>query len=106
VKRKCSEAKENWLDKECCEMESGERCKFKCHIQQGQNSVWKKRKAVEAGAFVRKMVCSMLTDCKEICSRWERCIKELFDDVRGEPPKIFVDIVGPEISKDEIRHEN
>ena len=47
----------------------------------------------------------MLTEPHDIRCRWERCIKELYDDhSRGDAPDVEADIEGPEITKDEIRN--
>lgn len=61
------------------------------------------KKGHNRSGTIRSEDGSMLTDIEESCSRWERYIKELFDDTRGEPPEIEGDIEGPVIAKEEIR---
>lgn len=102
IRRKCIEAKERWFDRECRDMEE--------RMHTSPNEIYDKVKKLSGKMSSMRSGCirsedgSMLTESHDITCRWERYIKELFSDNRREPPIIEVDVEGPEITKDEIRH--
>lgn len=101
IKRKCNEAKEIWLNGECEEVEAS--------ILRNSNELYDKvkklsgKKGNSRSGCIRSEDGVMLTESQDICNRWVRYIKELFDETRNDPPTIEAEIEGLEISRDEIR---
>ncbi|XP_069979408.1 uncharacterized protein [Penaeus vannamei] len=100
-REKCNEAKEIWLNGECEEMEAS--------MSRNSNELYDKvkklsgKKGNSRSGCIRSEDGVMLTESQDICNRWVRYIKELFDDTRNDPPTIEAEIEAPEISRDEIR---
>lgn len=101
IKRKCNEAKEIWFDNKCKEMEKMNTIRPN-EIYEKIRKISGKKKGARNGG-IRSEDGKMLIENPEICKRWERYIKELFDDVREEAPNIDWEMEGPEITKDEIK---
>ena len=101
IKRKCIQAKEDWFNKECEEIQKLEKKDSRGMHEKVRSLAGKKKTA--SGSTIRKKDGSLAMETDEILSRWEEYIKELFEDNRGDKPDLKRNIEGPEITKDEIR---
>lgn len=101
IRNKCNIAKEEWLDKQCQEIESTKNTKDFIMYDKVKKLAGKKR--YNKAGCIKSENGQILTDTREICDRWVRYIKELFADKRGPMPEINSS-EGLEITKDEIRN--
>ena len=101
VRRLCRNAKENWFNDQCNE------------IERLQNTSTKEMFArIKTVTGSRRQVCSgcvaskdgnILVEKEEVLKRWSEYINELFHDERGDQPRIFKNFDGPEILPAEIQ---
>jgi hypothetical protein len=101
IRKKCSEAKENWLNEQCSEIE----CKLSLNTKyahQKINEITGKSRCTSSGCIKSKNG-TILMDKQDILNRWSEYIEELFDDNRASKPNIKKSIEGPPIMKDEVR---
>ena len=101
IKRKCNKAKEEWIDKECEELQRLEKKNSRAMHEKVRELSGKKK--VEKGSTIRKEDGNIAMEIDEVLKRWEEYVTELFkDDSRGEKPEITKKIEGPPILKEEI----
>ncbi|CAF5183930.1 unnamed protein product, partial [Rotaria magnacalcarata] len=101
IKKKCSEAKEKWLNEQCSEIESKLSVNTK-FAHQKINEITGKSKCTSSGCIKSKNG-TVLMEKGDILNRWTEYIEELFDDNRTSKPNIKKNIEGPPIMKDEVR---
>ena len=104
IKKKCEEAKDEWLNANCRDIEN----------LKNKNSKLIHKKIKELTNHATNTTCSsggcnkskdgtVLMEKEKIIERWTEYIQELFEDDREALPQIRKDIEGPEILKDEVR---
>jgi len=101
IKKKCSEAKENWLNEQCSEIERKLSVNTK-YAHQKINEITGKSRCTSSGC-IKSKTGTILMEKHDILSRWSEYIEELFDDNRASKPNIKKNIEGPPIMKDEVR---
>ena len=99
--KKCREAKENWLEEKCREVEN---------LRLNAKEMFQKIKEITGKRSSPSSKCikasngSVLQEARDIANRWEEYIKDLFDDDQ-DPEEITFnrDDTGPIILKSEVR---
>jgi len=100
VKRKCNEAKEDWLNKQCEEIERNSKIDSKTLHQKIKEVTGKKTSAKTS--CLRARDGSILMEKEDILNRWSEYIEELYHDERGAPPIINNEEEGQPILEDEV----
>ena len=100
IKRKCSEAKEKWLNAECVEIERLSNRDAK-DMHKKIRELTNRNQCSNSGCIKAKDG-SVLLEKEEILERWSEYIEELFDDNRTALPELRKNISGPKILKSEI----
>jgi exonuclease III len=101
IKKKCSEAKEKWLNEQCSEIENKLSVNTK-FAHQKINEITGKSRCTSSGCIKSKNG-TVLMEKGDILNRWSEYIEELFDDNRASKPNIKKNIEGPPIMKGEVR---
>ena len=101
IKKKCNEAKENWINSQCLEIENNTRIDSKTMHQKIKEVSGKKPSAKTS--CLRSKDGDILMEKEDILERWSEYIEELYYDVRGPPPDINNEDEGPPILEDEVR---
>ena len=97
--RSCNEAKEEWINRECEELEQlRKRNPQKMHEKIRKMRGKRKNKT---GSSIMKADGTVAMDMNEILERWREYIAELYNDDREEP-NITIEMEGPSILKCEI----
>ena len=100
IKKKCKDAKENWLNEKCSKIED-------LHRQHKTRAMFKEIKGLtnnrkSSGNCVKDKDGGILFEDEKIISRWEEYVEELFHDNRNANPlQTFMN--GPDIMKSEVR---
>ncbi|KAG1681055.1 DNA replication licensing factor MCM5 [Nymphon striatum] len=100
IKKRCNEAKENWLTIKCNEIENLKN-KNDLDMYKRISEISGKRHTITSGC-IRDENGKILTETADICKRWERYIDHLFEDEREELMENAECVTGPEITKSEI----
>ena len=79
VKKRCNEAKEEWLEDKCCEIEISRRGDSKAMYRNIEEITGRKRTCTSTGCLKAKDG-TIIMDKKEILNRWAEYIQELFED--------------------------
>jgi len=101
IKQKCNEAKENWWNRVCEDIEE--------QMKRNPSTVYSKLQEVAGKSYCSSTGClkardgTIVMNKDDIIKRWEEYIGELFEDNRGEKPMIKKSMYGPPILKDEVR---
>ncbi|KAG1696943.1 Craniofacial development protein 2 [Nymphon striatum] len=82
IKKRCNEAKENWLTIKCNEIENLKN-KNDLDMYKRISEISGKRHTITSGC-IRDENGKILTETADICKRWERYIDHLFEDEREE----------------------
>ena len=101
IKGKCKQAKEEWIDNICREIDEMSRNNSPKVYEKIKEIAGKKQ--TNRGNTIRMKNGDIAMDIEDVLKRWEEYIKDLFDDDRGEKPVINKEMEGPPIMKDEIR---
>ena len=101
IKKKCSEAKEKWLNLQYSEIENNFNINTK-NARKKVNEITGKPRCTSSGC-IRSKSGTILIEKNEILDRWSEYIEELFDDNRMFKPNIRKNMEGPPIMKDEVR---
>ena len=101
IKKKCSEAKEQWLNEQCSEIES----KLNVNTRYAHKKINEitGKSTCTSSRCIKSKNGGVLMEKSEILNRWSEYIQELFDDDRLPKPNIRKNIEGPSIMKDEVR---
>ena len=102
IKKKCNEAKENWLNEQCAELENSKIENNKL-VHEKIREISGKRKGTQSSC-IKSKEGNILLDKEDILCRWAEYIEELFDDDRKEKPSLTKNIEGPPILKDEVEN--
>ena len=98
----CTKAKEEWLNKQCAEIERSFNANDPRVFKKVNELSGKKLRSSKSGC-IKARDGSVLVEKEEILNRWTEYIGELFDDVRKEPPHCAGSIEGPRILLSEVR---
>ncbi|XP_030834435.1 uncharacterized protein LOC115921264 [Strongylocentrotus purpuratus] len=98
----CTKAKEEWLNKQCAEIEKSFNANDPRVFKKVDELSGKKLRSSKPGC-IKARDGSVLVEKEEILNRWTEYIGELFDDVRKEPPHCAGSIEGPRILLSEVR---
>ena len=97
IKRKCTEAKESWLDIQCEEIEQAK--------EKETTSIYKKIKEITGSITYSSSGCiqskegTIIVEKHKILERWIKYIWELFHDDRGDKSPIPKNMDGPKIQR-------
>lgn len=81
IKKRCMEAKEEWLNNQCKEIEES---KSTTSIHKKTLNISGKRKErTSCTSCINSTEGNLLMEEKEACERWEEYIEELYHDDRG-----------------------
>ena len=100
VRNKCDEAKENWLNNKCLEIELLQRHAPNTMYKNIEEIVGKKNQC-STGCLKAKNG-EIIMEKDKILERWSEYIKELFDDERKDVNVMKNNFAGPPILKDEV----
>ena len=101
IKKKCREAKENWLNDQCAEVE--EQFGNNHRIYKRINEISGRKSGCIGSGCIKTKEGTMLVEKDAILNRWTEYVEEVFHDVRGSMPS-FPDLIeGPNILKSEVR---
>ena len=101
IRKKCREAKEEWLKNECAEIEKGKETDTKAMHKRIKDLTG--AKTCSLSGCIRSKDGTIITEKDDILERWTEYIEELFQDNRGGKPEIRKNIDGPNILQSEIR---
>ena len=102
IKKKCIEAKDEWLNASCREIENLKNKSSKL-MHKKIKELSTTNTTCSSGGCIKGKDGTILMEKEQIIERWTEYIQELFEDDRGDMPHIRKDIDGPEILKDEVR---
>ena len=100
IKDKCNEAKEQWINEKCKEIENNMTVDSKY-----MHSKIKDIKGTEgctASNCIKAKDGNLLMEREDVLNRWSKYIEDLFQDDRGEKPVIKKDMDGQPILKEEV----
>ena len=104
IKKKCEEAKDEWLDANCRDIENLKNKNSKLiHKKIKELTNHATNTTCSSGGCIKSKDGTVLMEKEKIIERWTEYIQELFEDDREALPQIRKDIEGPEILKDEVR---
>ena len=95
IRKKCREAKEEWLKNECAEIEKGKETDSKAMHKRIKDLTG--AKTCSSSGCIRSKDGTIITEKDDILERWTEYIEELFRDNRGGKPEIRKNIDGPKI---------
>lgn len=101
VKKCCNEAKENWINAQCQDIEANASIDNKTMHQKIRDLTG--RKTTATTGCLRSKDGNILMEREDILNRWSEYITELYHDDRGPPPIISNEDEGPPILEDEVR---
>ena len=101
IRRACDTAKEEWINTQCKEIEEMEKNHQMEKMHQKIKEVTGKRKPAR-GNVIKTKEGGIVMEIEEVLRRWEEYVKDLFEDERGEKPRLDIPMNGPEILKEEI----
>ncbi|XP_063588673.1 uncharacterized protein LOC134765810 [Penaeus indicus] len=99
---KCNEAKEAWLTEKCKEVEK--------HHNSDSRAMHKKiheitnKKTQSSSGCLKSKTGGIIMECDKILERCSEYLIELFDDERNTECTIDLEMSGPPIMEDEVRH--
>ena len=102
IKKKCAEAKDEWLNANCKEIDNLKNKNSKL-MHKKIKELSTKNTTCSSGGCIKGKDGTILMEKEQIIERWTEYIQELFEDDRGDMPHIRKDMDGPEILKDEVR---
>ena len=101
IKKKCREAKENWLNDQCAEVE--EQFGNNHRVYKRINEISGRKSGCTGSGCIKAKDGTMHVEKDAILNRWTEYVEELFHNVRGSMPS-FPDLIeGPNILKSEVR---
>ena len=62
------------------------------------------KRKLARGNVIKDKEGKIVMEIDEVLKRWEEYVKELFEDNRGEKPRIHVPLNGPEILEEEVMY--
>ena len=100
IKDKCNEAKEQWINEQCKEIENNLTVDSK--YMHSKIKDIKGTKGCTASNCIKAKDGNLLMEREDVLNRWSEYIEDLFQDDRGEKPIIKKDMDGPPILKEEV----
>ena len=100
IKDKCNEAKEQWINEQCKEIENNLTVDSKYMYSKIKDI--KGTKGCTASNCIKAKDGNLLMEREDVLNRWSEYIEDLFQDDRGEKPIIKKDMDGPPILKEEV----
>ena len=100
IKDKCNEAKEQWINEQCKEIENNLTVDSKYLLSKIKDI--KGTKGCTASNCIKAKDGNLLMEREDVLNRWSEYIEDLFQDDRGEKPIIKKDMDGPPILKEEV----
>ena len=100
TKDKCNEAKVQWINQQCKEMENNLTVDSK--YMHSKIKDIKGTKGCTASNCIKAKDENLLMEREDVLNRWSEYIEDLFQDDRGEKPIIKKDMNGPPILKEEV----
>ena len=100
IKDKCNEAKEQWINEQCKEIENNLTVDSK--YMHSKIKDIKGTKGCTASNCIKAKDGNLLMEREDVLNRWSEYIEDLFQDDRGEKPMIKKDMDGPPILKEEV----
>ena len=101
IRQACDGAKEEWIKEQCREVEELERQhKFEAMHKKIKEVIGKKR--VAKGNVIKNKEGVIVMKIEDVLKRWEEHVKDLFEDNRGERPRLHIPMTGPELLDEEI----
>ena len=100
IRKKCREAKEEWLKNECAEIEKGKETDTKAMHKRIKDLTG--AKTCSSSGCICSKDGTIITEKDDILERWTEYIEELFRDNRGGKPEIRKNIDGPKILQSDI----
>ena len=101
IKRKCTVAKNQWLNLKCAEIEKLQNTHSSTLYKEINEMSGRKKICCSSGCLKDKNG-NILMEKSDILKRWSEYIEELFEDNRVSIPQISKDMQGPCILKDEV----
>src|SRR5579872_7213971 len=102
IKKKCEEAKDEWINDNCKEIENLKNKNSKM-MHKEIKELSRHTTTCTSGGCIKGKDGTVLMEKDQILNRWTEYIQELFEDDRGDLPQIRKDTDGPDILKDEVR---
>ena len=102
IRRECNAAKEEWINRQCQEIEQNQ-CKDSKYIHTKINEVSGRNIKCNNPGCIKSKDGTMLMEKEEILNRWSEYVEDLFSDNRGTKPEIKKKIEGPCILKEEVK---
>ena len=100
IKDKCNEAKEQWINEQCKEIENNLTVDSK--YMHSKIKDIKGTKGCTASDCVKAKDGNLLMEREDVLNRWSEYIEDLFQDDRSEKPIIKKDMDGRPILKEEV----
>ncbi|GFR76701.1 RNA-directed DNA polymerase from mobile element jockey-like [Elysia marginata] len=100
IKKMCNEAKEEWINGQCKEIEDCKKAD-NAYMHQKINDIASKKRTAQGGC-IKSKDGKILMKTSDILERWSEYIQELFYDERGQQPETQKPIEGPPILKAEV----
>ena len=101
IRRACDEAKEEWINEQCREVEELER-QHKIESMHRKIKEVTGRKRLARGNVIKNKEGVIVMEIEEVLKRWEEYVKDLFDDNRGEKPRLRIPMNGPDLLNEEV----
>ena len=101
IRQECNLAKEIWINEQCDEVEDMERN----HRIESMHKKIKEvigRKRETRGNVIRNKEGVLVMEIEDVLKRWEEYVKDLFEDDRGNKPRLHIPMNGPELLEEEI----
>ena len=102
IRNNCNEAKEQWINSQCQEIENNMSGDTKYMHQKIKEIT--AQKSISKSGCIKSKTGNILMDKNDILKRWSEYIEDLFYDTRGPTPTIESTIEGPAILKEEVEH--
>ena len=102
IKKKCNEAKEEWINEQCQEIEQNQSKNSK-YIHSKINEVSGNKIKCNSPSCIKSKDGTMLMEREEVLNRWSEYVEDLFKDNRGAKPEIKKNLEGPCILKEEVK---
>ena len=101
MKKKCSEAKEQWLNKQCSEI--GNKLNMNAKYAHKRINEISGKPRYSSSCCIKPKNRTVIMEKHKIRNGWTEYTKELFDDHRMPEPIITKNMEGPSIMADEVR---
>ena len=101
IKRRCSSAKEKWVNEQCEEIEALANRDKQMMYEKVKNVTG--RSKIRTGEAIMKQNGDVAMEKNEVLDRWKEYIQDLFsDDERTEFLELDMEMTGPDISESEV----